>query len=59
VRNTSFKPGDLVYQNNEASHAKDGGKLRPRWEGSYEVTEALGKGVYKLRDHNGNILPRI
>nr|GEW60274.1 reverse transcriptase domain-containing protein [Tanacetum cinerariifolium] len=34
VRNTSFKPGDLVYQNNDASHAKDSGKLSPKWEGS-------------------------
>nr|GEV83099.1 reverse transcriptase domain-containing protein [Tanacetum cinerariifolium] len=58
VRNTSFKSGDLVYQNNEASHAKDGGKLGPKWEGPYEVTEALGKGAYKLRDRNGNLLPR-
>nr|GEX93957.1 reverse transcriptase domain-containing protein [Tanacetum cinerariifolium] len=29
VRNTSFKPGDLVYWNNEESHAEDGGKLGP------------------------------
>nr|GEV12382.1 retrovirus-related Pol polyprotein from transposon TNT 1-94 [Tanacetum cinerariifolium] len=43
VRNTSFKPGDLVYQSNEASHAKEGGNLRPKWKGPYEVTEALGK----------------
>ncbi|GJS37897.1 reverse transcriptase domain-containing protein [Tanacetum coccineum] len=57
VRNTSFKPGDLVYQNNEASHAEDGGKLGPKWEGPYEVTKALGKGAYKLRDCHGNILP--
>ncbi|GKA93817.1 reverse transcriptase domain-containing protein [Tanacetum coccineum] len=27
VRNTSFKPGDLVYRNNDASRAKDTGKL--------------------------------
>nr|GEW62745.1 reverse transcriptase domain-containing protein [Tanacetum cinerariifolium]GEW62750.1 reverse transcriptase domain-containing protein [Tanacetum cinerariifolium] len=53
----SFKPGDLVYLNNEASYAKDGGKLGPKWEGPYEVTEALGKGAYKLRDRNGNVLP--
>ncbi|GKE66746.1 reverse transcriptase domain-containing protein [Tanacetum coccineum] len=58
VRNTSFKPGDLVYRNNEASQAKDGGKLGPKWEGPYEVTEALGKGAYKHRDRNRNILPR-
>nr|GEW38594.1 hypothetical protein [Tanacetum cinerariifolium] len=43
VRNTSFKPWKLVYQNNEASHAEDGGKLVPKWEGKYEVTKALGK----------------
>nr|GEU98121.1 reverse transcriptase domain-containing protein [Tanacetum cinerariifolium] len=42
---------------NEASHANDGDKLEPKWEGPYEVTEALGKGAYKLRDRNGSILP--
>ncbi|GJX58991.1 reverse transcriptase domain-containing protein [Tanacetum coccineum] len=52
VRNTSFKLGDLVYQNNDASHVKDSKKLSPKWEGPYEVTEALGKGAYKLRDRN-------
>nr|GFC52155.1 reverse transcriptase domain-containing protein [Tanacetum cinerariifolium] len=46
VRRTSFLLGDLVYWNNEASRAKDGGKLRPKWEGPYEVTKALGKGAY-------------
>nr|GEX84723.1 reverse transcriptase domain-containing protein [Tanacetum cinerariifolium] len=58
VRNTSFHPRDFVYRNNEASHAKDGGKFRPKWEGPYEVTEALGKGAYKIRDRNGNIFSR-
>ncbi|GJZ00596.1 reverse transcriptase domain-containing protein [Tanacetum coccineum] len=58
VKNTSFKPGDLVYRNNDASHTKDTWKLGPKWEGPYEVTEALGKGAYKLRDHDGKQLPR-
>ncbi|GJS31935.1 reverse transcriptase domain-containing protein [Tanacetum coccineum] len=58
IRSTSFRLGDLVYQNNEASRAEDGGKLGPKWEGPYEVTEALGKGAYKLRDCNGNAFPR-
>nr|GEY09109.1 reverse transcriptase domain-containing protein [Tanacetum cinerariifolium] len=58
VRNTSFKPGDLVYRSNEASHEEDGGKLGPKWEGPYKVTEALEKGAYKLRDRNENVLPR-
>ncbi|GJU15692.1 reverse transcriptase domain-containing protein [Tanacetum coccineum] len=30
VRSTSFKPGDLMYHNNEASCAKDTGKLGPK-----------------------------
>ncbi|GJS84738.1 reverse transcriptase domain-containing protein [Tanacetum coccineum] len=52
------KQRDLVYRNNEASRAEDTGKLGPMWEGLYEVTEALGKGAYKLRDRDGNQLPR-
>ncbi|GKD07470.1 reverse transcriptase domain-containing protein, partial [Tanacetum coccineum] len=38
----TFRPGDFVYRSNEASHAMDGGKLGPKWEGPYEVTETLG-----------------
>nr|GEU55542.1 reverse transcriptase domain-containing protein [Tanacetum cinerariifolium] len=30
VHNISFKQGDLVCRNNEASHAEDGGRLRPK-----------------------------
>ncbi|GKE57460.1 hypothetical protein Tco_1496645, partial [Tanacetum coccineum] len=49
---------EMVYRSNEASHAKDGGKLGPKWEGPYEVKESLGKGAYKLKDHKGNDMPR-
>ncbi|GKF86171.1 hypothetical protein Tco_0253998, partial [Tanacetum coccineum] len=49
VRNTSFKPRDFIYRNNEASHAENTRKLGPKWEGPYEVTEALGKGSYRLK----------
>ncbi|GJR18230.1 reverse transcriptase domain-containing protein [Tanacetum coccineum] len=58
VRSISFGPGDMVYHSNDASHAKDGGKLDPKWEGPYEITQSLGKGAYKLKDRNGNELPR-
>ncbi|GKB28147.1 reverse transcriptase domain-containing protein [Tanacetum coccineum] len=58
VRNTIFKLGDLVYRNNDASHAKDSEKLSPKWEGPYEVMEALGNRAYKLRDRSGKLLPR-
>nr|GEX89440.1 reverse transcriptase domain-containing protein [Tanacetum cinerariifolium] len=38
-----------LRQRNEASHAVAGGKLGLKWEGPYEVTDALGNGAYKLR----------
>ncbi|GJT33956.1 reverse transcriptase domain-containing protein [Tanacetum coccineum] len=58
VRGVTFKPRDFVYRSNDASHAVDGGKLGPKWEGPYEVTEALGDGAYKLRSTDRMVLPR-
>nr|GEX99997.1 hypothetical protein [Tanacetum cinerariifolium] len=58
VRGVAFKPGDFVYRSSDASHAVAGGKLGPKWEGPYEVTEALGNGAYKLRSTDGTVLPR-
>ncbi|GKG18638.1 hypothetical protein Tco_0372936, partial [Tanacetum coccineum] len=57
-RSTSFKLGDLVYHSNDASRADEVEKLGPKWEGLYEITEALGKGAYKLRDCDGKKLQR-
>ncbi|GKA63239.1 reverse transcriptase domain-containing protein [Tanacetum coccineum] len=56
VRGVTFRPGDFVYRSNDASHAVDGGKLGPKWEGPYEVTEALGDGAYRLRSMDGTVL---
>ncbi|GKA51557.1 reverse transcriptase domain-containing protein [Tanacetum coccineum] len=53
-----LRPGDFVYRSNNASHAVGGGKLGPKWEGPYEVMEALGDGAYKLRAIDGMVLPR-
>ncbi|GKB71436.1 reverse transcriptase domain-containing protein [Tanacetum coccineum] len=58
VRGVTFRPRDFVYRNNDASHAVDGGKLGPKWEGPYKVMEALGDGAYKLRSTDGMVLPR-
>nr|GEV72808.1 hypothetical protein [Tanacetum cinerariifolium] len=58
VRDVTFRPCDFVYRSNDASHAVDGGKLGPMWEGPYEVTEALRDGVYKLRSTDGIVLLR-
>nr|GEV14172.1 reverse transcriptase domain-containing protein [Tanacetum cinerariifolium] len=58
VRGVTFRLGDFVYRSNEAIHAMDGGKLGPKWEGPYEVTEALGDRAYRLRSMDGDVLPR-
>nr|GEV49296.1 reverse transcriptase domain-containing protein [Tanacetum cinerariifolium] len=58
VRSVTFRPGDFVYRSNEAGHAMDGGKLGPKWEGPYEVTEALRDEAYRLRFMDGDVLPR-
>ncbi|GJX64245.1 reverse transcriptase domain-containing protein [Tanacetum coccineum] len=58
VRGVTFRTGDFVYCNNDASQAVSGGKLSPKWEGPYEVTEALGNRAYRLRSMDGTILPR-
>ncbi|GKF51196.1 hypothetical protein Tco_0147663 [Tanacetum coccineum] len=58
VRSVTFRLGDFVYRSNEASHAMDWGKLSPKWEGPYEVTETLGDGAYMLRSMDKNVLLR-
>ncbi|GJU34048.1 reverse transcriptase domain-containing protein [Tanacetum coccineum] len=59
VRGVTFRPGDFFYRSNEASHAMNGGKLSPKWEGPYEVTEALGDRAYRLRSMDDTVLPRM
>nr|GEX89700.1 reverse transcriptase domain-containing protein [Tanacetum cinerariifolium] len=58
VRGVAFKPGEFVYRSNDARHAVSGGKLGQKWEGPYEVIEALGDGAYKLPSMDGTILLR-
>nr|GEU90182.1 reverse transcriptase domain-containing protein [Tanacetum cinerariifolium] len=59
VRGVAFKPGDFVNRSNDASHAVASGKLGPKWEGPYEVTDALRNRAYKLRSTDGTVLPRM
>ncbi|GJU88697.1 hypothetical protein Tco_1301120 [Tanacetum coccineum] len=43
---------------NEASRVEDQGKLGPKWEGPYRVTEAYQNGSYKLQTMGGKEVPR-
>nr|GEY42120.1 reverse transcriptase domain-containing protein [Tanacetum cinerariifolium] len=58
VQSVTFRPGDFVYRRNQASHVVGRGKLGPKWEGPYEVTEALRDGAYMLRSMDGTVLSR-
>nr|GEX54971.1 reverse transcriptase domain-containing protein [Tanacetum cinerariifolium] len=49
VHPAGFRPGEFVFQRNEASRTEDQGKLRPKWEGPYRVVEAYENGSYKLQ----------
>nr|GFA58482.1 reverse transcriptase domain-containing protein [Tanacetum cinerariifolium] len=50
VRNTSFKPGDLLYCNNDASQLEDTGKLGPKWEGPYETNGLIERANQSLEE---------
>ncbi|GJZ73958.1 reverse transcriptase domain-containing protein [Tanacetum coccineum] len=58
VRPAGFRPGEFVYRRNEASRVEDQGKLGPKWEGPYRVTEAFENGSYKLQTMEDKIVPR-
>ncbi|GJZ61443.1 reverse transcriptase domain-containing protein [Tanacetum coccineum] len=50
-RGVTFRPGDFVYCSNEASYAMDGGKLGPKSEGPYEVTESTQRWSIQTKVH--------
>ncbi|GJV93020.1 hypothetical protein Tco_1540833 [Tanacetum coccineum] len=58
VRPAGFRPREFVYRRNEASRVEDQGKLGPKWEGPYRVTEAYENGSYKLQTLEDKEVPR-
>ncbi|GKA62871.1 reverse transcriptase domain-containing protein [Tanacetum coccineum] len=46
---------DLLKERRECTVFR---KLGPKWEGPYDVTEALRDGAYRLRSMDGMVLPR-
>nr|GEZ07176.1 reverse transcriptase domain-containing protein [Tanacetum cinerariifolium] len=58
VRSAGFRPGEFVFQRNEASRVEDQGKLGPKWEGPYRVVEAYENSSYKLQTLEDKEVPR-
>lgn len=58
VRPSTFKPGEYVFRLNSASKAEYQEKLGPTWEGPYVISEAYGKGAYKLATLFGDEVDR-
>ena len=59
IRIRRFKVRDWVlrkaFQN--TTNPADG-KLAPKWEGPYEIESESGKGAYRIKDMEGDMLPR-
>ncbi|GJU92265.1 reverse transcriptase domain-containing protein [Tanacetum coccineum] len=58
VRLAGFRPGEFVYRRNKASRVDDQGKLGPKWEGPYRVTESYENGSYKLQTLEDKKVPQ-
>ncbi|XP_012835110.1 PREDICTED: uncharacterized protein LOC105955856 [Erythranthe guttata] len=56
VKPRSFQVGDLVLRRVGISKAV--GKLDPKWEGPYKVTQVVNAGAYRLQHMDGNQVPR-
>ncbi|XP_071727105.1 uncharacterized protein [Rutidosis leptorrhynchoides] len=54
VRARTYKVGDLVWHDNQASRAQNTRKLGPNWEGTYMVIGISNTGAYKLAELKDN-----
>ncbi len=43
---------------NTSQKERKGGKLEDAFIGPYYINKAVGKGIYQLRNRNGNVLKR-
>ena len=56
VKETIFKIADKVLLKDAAKEKQWSGKLQPKWKGPYYIHDILGKGTYKLRTMEGQVL---
>nr|GEW12337.1 reverse transcriptase domain-containing protein [Tanacetum cinerariifolium] len=50
--------GEIISDNRKQFRDPMAWEASPKWEGPYEVTKALGKGAYELRNYDRKQLPR-
>ena len=49
-----FNVGSVVLKKDFTRKKRKGGKLDYRWQGPYMITASLGKGLFKLKELNGD-----
>ena len=49
-----FRVGSTVLKKDFTRKKRKGGKLDYRWQGPYIITAALGKGLFQLKELNGD-----
>ena len=55
-KETELNIGDKVLLKDAAKEKEWSGKLAPKWKGPYYIHDKIGKGAYKLRTIDGNVL---
>jgi len=51
-----YSIGDQVMRKNMRRETRQGDKLIARWDGPFKIAETLGKGSYRIKKPNGEIL---
>ncbi|KAJ7942875.1 Rve domain-containing protein [Quillaja saponaria] len=57
VKLRPLQVGDLVLRLNQFKSRSSEGKLKESWEGSYQISNIVGPGAYKIRIEAGKVLP--
>ena len=52
-----FHEGDIILVYNQSHDILGRGKFKPLWKGPYIIKQCLGKGVYLIEVHEGELLP--
>ena len=59
VQPRSFQLGNLVCRKLEVARPSEArGALATNWEDSFQVSQSLGNGAYKLERLDGELIPR-